>query len=115
MAVMMADDRSTKAEYCVEQFERFIQGVRRCDWQTAIADAEIHAAALHLCEDPDFERLLRAQWSGIAALRATSNAAATQDLLVEITPDLIQAFFYALIDYMERERASCADDITSGL
>ncbi len=97
---MFNGDRKQTAEFCLSEFETFLRGLRDWNWDKAI-HAEIHAAALFLCEDKNFEQLLRKEWEQAKTYRTLPPDASHLDYAVEAAPDFIQGFFYALITYME--------------
>ena len=100
---MFNGDKQKTAEFCVKQFQQFLDGMRSWDADT-LDYAEIHSAALFLCEDGEFEQLLRKEWSSLRTYQSSPQEAVKIDYLADVAPDLIQGFFYALREYAELYR-----------
>jgi hypothetical protein len=95
--------KSEKTDFCITQFERFLRGIR--DWSCdEVSYAEIHAASLFLCEDDEFEKILRRRWSSARPTQTLPADATPLDFAVDVAPDLVSGFFEALIEYMETEK-----------
>jgi hypothetical protein len=100
---MFSGNRKQAAEFCIDQFEKFFQALRKWDCD-AVTYAEIHSAALFLCEDDDFEKILRQRWSNAKPTQTLPPSASPLDFAIEVAPDLVAGFFEALIHYMESYR-----------
>ena len=100
---MFKGDKKKTAEFCIEQFDKFLKGIREwnCD---GVSYAEIHAAALFLSEDEDFEKILRRRWSDVKSTIPPTSS--NLDFAMDVAPDLISGFFHALIEYMETYRGN---------
>ena len=97
-------NRVKNAERFMAEVETFIQGLRRWDWKTAVHDAEVHVAAMRLCEDPEFVAGLRAEWSRRMSAEDKPVPAELLSLLSDNAPDLVGGFLDALMHYMERDK-----------
>jgi hypothetical protein len=97
---MFNGDKKKTAEFCLDQFEKFIQGMRSWDCN-AVSYADIHEGALFLCEDESFESILRRRWSEVKAFRTIPPILSHTDFAVECAPDFVSEFFEAMIEYME--------------
>jgi hypothetical protein len=106
---MFNGDRKKTAEFCLDQFERFLKGIRHWDCD-AVSYAEIHAAALFLCEDVEFEQILKNHWSRARPYRTLGSDASPIDFAVNVAPDFVSGFFESLIDYMEQFNGKICGD-----
>lgn len=97
---MFHGDKQKTAEYFLTQLHNFANGVRLWKWEAAVHNPEIHAAVLFLCEDAAFVEALRHRWSEIRAVRDNSNI----DALIDSAPSLVDGFFEALLEYLERDK-----------
>lgn len=96
---MFNGDKRKLAEFCLDHFERFFSGIRRKD-NDAIDYAEVHAAALFLCEDASFEQMLRERWSKLQSYHDKPPDTGSLDFLIDVAPDLLDGFFSATRDFI---------------